>query len=498
MTSLSVLAKMFGLVQTSLLAFYFGASGFMDSYYIALSISNLCSTAGQTAIEASLLPEIHQIYDLEDGNAAKGLISVAFWFLSLTSMVLITILGIHRKEIISVFANGFDETRSVFASKLLLLFLPLIFLRLMKSVYDTWVLFRQKYILPSVLENITKILPIPFLVLLIPYGGINVVPLVLGGTYGIVLCYGYYVEKNEFPFFLQYRSLTRLLKIFQNVLLCLLTTSANLLYVVTDKYFASFLHVGAVSEMSYATLLFQTPLIILSPVLLLFLAKISESKTPVKLLENALDVALTYMIPVSMALCCMSIKVVDLLWGYGAFNSDSVFMTGICLMIYSLSLPYAFCCNAYVRYGQSIGNLRQITIISYIGGFVNIILDIFLGEIWGLPGIAFATSSVILITFFIYSVVFLKGFSSCNYLLKKQVKNLLLGLIWFCGINLLSKKLWFMEGSITHIIVVIIICIFHFVIAERLHILDNIPEKWMPSDFWALAKIKFSIFVKRS
>lgn len=170
--------------------------------------------------------------------------------------------------------------------------------------------------------------------------------------------------------------------------------------VYTDLFFASFIPQAA-SALGYAGLLVQTPLGILSNMLLVPLLPIfarladpndwGELKQRIR--QGLLLTALT-MLPLASLMIVLAMPMVRVVYERGAFNaSASEFVTSI-LMAYGAGMFVYLGRDVLVRVFYALGDAQTPFRISIFNIFLNAILDFLFINLWGAPGLVLATVGV--------------------------------------------------------------------------------------------------------
>lgn len=174
--------------------------------------------------------------------------------------------------------------------------------------------------------------------------------------------------------------------------------------VYTDLFFASYIPQAA-AAMGYAGLLVQTPLGIISNVILVpFLPIFSRLTDPEnweelkdKIRQALIFTALT-MLPFSALMVTLALPIVRVVYERVAFNQEaSQFVTPV-LMAYAIGMFVYLGRDVLVRVFYALGDGETPFRISIINIFLNVIFDYLLVNVLGAPGLVLATVSVNLIS----------------------------------------------------------------------------------------------------
>jgi len=175
----------------------------------------------------------------------------------------------------------------------------------------------------------------------------------------------------------------------------------------TDLFFASFIPnaAAAVSAMGYAGLLVQTPLGILSNVILVPLMPIfarladpqnwSELKQRIR--QGLLMTAIT-MLPLSALMIALALPISRVVYERYAFKLEDSYLTASVLIAYSVGMFVYLGRDVLVRVFYGLGDGDTPFRISIINIFLNAVLDFLLVKPLGAPGLILATVCVNLIS----------------------------------------------------------------------------------------------------
>ena len=170
--------------------------------------------------------------------------------------------------------------------------------------------------------------------------------------------------------------------------------------VATDLFFASTIQ-GAAAAMGYAGLLIQTPLGIMSNVILVPLlpmfARLAapENWTELKgrIRQGLLLTALT-MLPLGALMIALAVPIVQVVYERGAFKPQDTLFTASLLVAYSVGMFVYLARDVLVRVFYALGDGETPFRISIANIFLNAILDYLLVKFFGAPGLVLATVGV--------------------------------------------------------------------------------------------------------
>jgi putative peptidoglycan lipid II flippase len=179
--------------------------------------------------------------------------------------------------------------------------------------------------------------------------------------------------------------------------------------VITDLFFASFLpNAGAaIASLDYANLLVQTPLGILSSMILVpFLPIFSRLTDPEnwgelkQRIRQGLFVTAIAMLPLSALLISLSSPIVRLVYERGAFRSEGSQLVANVLVAYAIGMFVYLGRDVLVRVFYALGDGDTPFRISIVNIFLNALFDFLLVKPFGITGIVLATVCVNILSVF--------------------------------------------------------------------------------------------------
>ncbi|WP_313887474.1 murein biosynthesis integral membrane protein MurJ [Nodosilinea sp. LEGE 07088] len=180
------------------------------------------------------------------------------------------------------------------------------------------------------------------------------------------------------------------------------TLSSGMLQInlFTDLFFASFIP-GTAAALSYANLLVQTPLGIISNVILVpFLPLFARLAAPenwpelkTRIRQSLLFTALT-MLPLGAMFVVLALPIVRVVYERGAFDQEASNLVTSVLMVYGIGMFVYLARDVLVRVFYALGDGQTPFRISLINIVLNGVLDFFFIRWLGAPGLVLATVGV--------------------------------------------------------------------------------------------------------
>ncbi|MGQ9871894.1 murein biosynthesis integral membrane protein MurJ [Leptodesmis sp.] len=171
----------------------------------------------------------------------------------------------------------------------------------------------------------------------------------------------------------------------------------------TDLFFASFIPnaASAVSAMGYAGLLVQTPLGILSNMILVPLLPVFSRLTDPndwpalkqRIRQGMLMTTLT-MLPISALMIALALPISQVVYERYAFTKEDAQLTALVLMAYAVGMFFYLGRDVLVRVFYALEDADTPFRISVVNIFLNALLDFLLVKPLGAPGLVLATVGV--------------------------------------------------------------------------------------------------------
>jgi putative peptidoglycan lipid II flippase len=168
----------------------------------------------------------------------------------------------------------------------------------------------------------------------------------------------------------------------------------------TDLYFASSIQ-GAAAAINYAGLLVQTPLGIISNVILVPLFPLfsrlaaPENWTELKArIRQGLFLTALTMLPLGALAIALAVPIVRVIYERGAFKSEASQLVASLLVAYGTGMFFYLARDVLVRVFYALGDGNTPFRISIVNIFLNALLDYLLVSRFGAPGLILATVGV--------------------------------------------------------------------------------------------------------
>jgi len=345
-------SKVFGFFREMLTAFYFGAGVVKDAFNVSQAIPSRIGSAFFGAINSSLVPYlIHLRTDEGEEAFWKAYYSIYRWLVTLL-LVFTALMMILPQPFIAILAPGFynDPQR---------LSLTMFFIRFTALIFLFQVLSSMQITLLQIFENFLPQIGINLFssasgVLVLALAGVlhGATPTTLAisalttgfVTFGIAYW-------TALPYKANLKSSGLWNKYVSDYLKFLLPVLAGQVIVISftlvDQLIASFLPVGNISALNYASLLYNLPITLFAvPITSVLYPTISNASANMDWSEQARTVGrgiqLIWLIvlPSAVGLATLSLPIVKLVYMRGAFDITAATLTSGALLFYALGIPF--------------------------------------------------------------------------------------------------------------------------------------------------------------
>lgn len=486
-TILTMAGKVMGYGRTLLVAYLFGATAFVDAYYVANGAIAFLAGTVQNTVEAAILPKLIQ----SDEDTARNLFGYVVRVLIIGILLIAVLMLLFPESFIRIFARTFDAQRISYASDMLKWILPYGISVIALGVMTVWANYKERFALGNTVTVFSNIFSITALLLLFPILKNYALPAFQSVSFTILALLMFCILRDipltphgDIP--CEFRR-----RVGRDTLYCVVASGAGLIYTLVDRYFASSLPVGNVSAISYAQLIFYQPMGFMGSAMSVYLVRASDAvkedaTNGDRQLFTALFMAWSYFFPAAILLSALSGPIVKILLGYGAFDARAVALTTPCLTVMGLGIPIIVWNMIISKYAQALGRLRLLTIWSYVGIIGNVILDWMLVKKYGAPGLCVAT-----VIMWGVSTVFFMLMLAPKIVLNLFRSLLLQTLIVICW----GLPLWLLSTHWLYLSAIAggIIGLLHMILCEKLGLFDKIPEEWRPLSIVMIILTKINV-----
>lgn len=395
-------AKGLGFIRELVLANYYGTSYVSDVFVAVQNIPAIIFTVFGTAVTTGFIPLYTEIKIRKNKKSADTFANNVFNIFLLLSIVL-SILGIvFSKQLVKLFAGGFQEDAFILCNQFTKIIMPTCIAIILVYMYNSYLQI-EGYFNQNSLMNV-------------PYNLIQIVCIAIGfyigNTYilavGLLfasfgqLIYLQILIKKRTDFkhrrVLDFKdsNIRRMLILVGPVFI---STGVNQLNSIVDRSMASGLVEGSVSALNYSSEVANmvTQVIILSLTTILYPKMTELFAKNNKTEKNSftltyINVVSLLVLPLAALIFVFSKEIVQILFGRGAFNENTVSFVSRALKIYALGIVGASFRDVLNKIFYSMKDTKIPMINGTIAVAVNIGLNILLVKKFEYLGLALATS----------------------------------------------------------------------------------------------------------
>lgn len=400
-TLLATFSRILGFLREMMIAAFFGAKKFTDSFVVAQAVPSILAGLVAGAISSVFIPlyaEWREKYGKEESERFASIllsnIFVILFFVTILSYILSPI-------IISILAPGFNEETKNLAIYLSYIMIPSIIFwgtyGLVAGIFNS----QKSFFIPNLAGVLGNLIFIIFIFFLHKYLGVYV--LAWGSLANVVFQYvvllpylskiGFHL-KWELNF--KYPGLKKVLYLIGPIFI---SQSIGLINMAVDRIFGSYLPEGSISALNYAGRLYQLPLNLFVNALatatytdFAFNAQSEDLSNLKSSMERTLRAVLFFVIPASLGFIFLSKPIVQLAFERGMFDALATKRTSESLIFYSLGLTFMSINTIFVRVFFALHDTKTPVKNSIIALLFNIILNFILIKPLAHMGLALATS----------------------------------------------------------------------------------------------------------
>lgn len=445
----SIAAKVLSYLWEMTLAALLGASDQADAYYMVGSIAAILYPILDLGIWKVFLPTYKTKLVHESSEKANRLADIAITFFFCLSVGLVLFMVVFSKQLVLLIAPGFSPEKKALTAHFLRLAAPAYFLMASCSVIGAILQSHDRFIGSQIREIGTHVSKILFLIICYRFLGIYaaVFAMVVGSIFRLLIQLPFINWEWKFrpDFHFQDPEIVPMIKGLPSVAL---TAAIQHINSLIDRTIASGSASGSIACLNYGARLthvfsgmVSTALGTASyPTMIQYIAQKREDKLR-ELIGNVLGALSFIIIPISVFCIVFSRQIVTVAFQRGAFDAAATQLTAKVFAGYCIGLLFTgaatIVSNIFYGYGDTKITLR----ISELNILLNIVFNLIFVRIWGVPGLAIATSLSAIICL-IVRLFCLKRFLVMDYrpLVRENLKLLLLAVVSVTAAFLLFER----------------------------------------------------------
>lgn len=435
----TITAKVLGFGRELVLASSYGASMYSDAYITAMNIPLVVFASIGTTLGTVLIPMYFKVENTLGNRESLKFINNTFNIV-IVVCVLMSIVGIIFTEpLVKIFAVGFSgKTLDIAIDFTKITMISLVFTGL-SYLMTAYLQIKGNFTTPGLISVPKNIVIIGSILLSIKY---NPYIMIWGTLIGISLEFLFqlpYAIRNGYRYESYINIKDEYIKELAWLILpVLIGVAVNQVNSLVDRTLASTLAEGSISALNYANKLngFVMALFIASigSVIYPMLSKLStdNNKEDFKLsVIRSINSVSLLVIPISVGAIVLSKPIVKLLFQRGEFDDRATYMTSIALLMYSIGMIAFGLRDILGKVFYSLQDTKTPMINGAIAMIMNIILNIILVNLIGLPGLPLATSisSIICIILLFNSLKKKIGDFGQTDIIKTTIKSIIAAIV---------------------------------------------------------------------
>lgn len=396
---INIVARIFGFLREMVIGFQYGSTNYSDSIFTAYTIPNFLYLAVGGAFTTAVI----SIYNRETTDKAL-FVKQSFTIVLITTTLLTAVMMFFTDSLLQLFYQGKKEMEGellTLTEQLFYWMMPSSVLLVLSSWYSGLLNVNDKFHLSSfaiLIYNASFLVIAVVLSYFVGAVGYGISALVSAAIMVFFLIIGYRRLKTH-PVGISFKHTLSTQQLWLMVLPMIIGGATIQLYALLQRLFATGLSDGAISAVNYASRLMQFPQAILITAVTTVIYPILSRKEAEKdisgirtLYSKGLHYLLLLLLPVTVFSYFYSENLVQVVFEYGNFDTNSTALTAPILAIFVLAM-YFLAANMYItRFyyakGDSIAPV-VFSIINVLG--INILIMMLFVDKYGPSAIAWGT-----------------------------------------------------------------------------------------------------------
>ena len=426
-----IISRVLGYIRDVLIAIYLGSGPIADAFFVAFRIPNTFRRLfAEGSFNAAFVPSYSS--ELTIGKEkAKGFANDVFNFLMLGLLILVIVIEILMPGFVYLIAPGFyeDPNKIELTTLLTRITFPFLLFISLASFFSAILNSHNKFAVAAAAPIILNLILISIIFLAKKSSDELVVYLSYGvSAAGLLqLIFVYFYAKKFFTPVLDFKlKVTKKIKIFfEKFLPGIFSSGVTQINILVGTIIASF-QASAVSYLYYADRIYQINLAIagiaIGTVILPNLSRYikTSNKKKINFVQNkSFELSLFLSVPASMALLVGSEQITSALFGYGAFDNNSVQNSANALFYFALGLPAFAIIKIFSTFLFARNNTKSPFYYSLISVLINITISIIFFKQIGFIIIPIATT----ISSWINAILLFIKLSENNFFKLRNILN---------------------------------------------------------------------------
>lgn len=406
---IGILAKITSFIAEAIMAAYLGTTYQSDAYYMVSSIQAVIYPMLSVGIWKVFLPLYKEKIAKGHEQQANELTNKSITFFSIISFLAVGLLILFAAPVVSIVAPGFEGATRLLCIKLVRISAPMYFFIIAAAIYASILQANNRFLGSQIREVASHIPIIITAVVFYKFFGIEAmaVALVIGGVLRLAVELPFvnwgYKYKPNFNF-----KATEFILMLKRLPSAFISEGVTQFNTLIDKAMASTLSEGTVSGLNYGQKLMNVFSGLLSTAIatalypqMIELIALKRERELSKLIVKIINIFCVLMLPVTIACILFRMELVSAVFQRGSFTKESTALTSGVFALYCVGIFFIACNTVVTNLFYGYGNTKTPMIISILNLVVNVALNLTLIRIFGVNGLALATSLSAFITFFV-------------------------------------------------------------------------------------------------
>lgn len=387
-------------VKEAVVARYFGVSAYVDAYTVAVTTPINLFAVIALAIQPIVIPIYSKLLINNGEKSANEYICSLISIIGVFSFAFIVLFEIIASPIVYLFAPGLDPETYQLAVSLLRITLPTVFFTLLDRVFIGVLNVHKQFIFPSLSVYFLNSCVIVLIVLFHHQFGIIAACLgqVIGSIFQIVFLIFFAKKYIHYFFKFDFRD-ESIKETGKNIIPIIWSTSIAELDAIVNRAVASFLFVGAISSLGFATKINTVLMTFFTSAIATIVYPLyaeSSAKNNISQLNDRVNTTLSiysfFLLPLMLGILCLKRELITVAFARGAFDVEAVELTQSLLGCYSIGIIFLAFRETITKVFYAMYDTKTPAKNTTFGLIINILLNLLLPLVFGAQGIALATS----------------------------------------------------------------------------------------------------------
>ncbi len=471
---LSIISAMLALlsfVKEAVFANFFGISDVADAYTVAIQIPEILFAVVWEAIHAVIIPLYTEKLQIGGKSEGKKFISNILIIVSFISLCCIFLGEMICSTIVRLFSPGLSAETHALAVGLMRWIFPMLFFEGIIRVCTGILNVHNQFLIPKLLTAVRNVGVIVFLILLSNKFGVYAAA--FGVLFGIIIesiliaFSAFKREKFVLSLDLKDPALKKAIKMVLPLIVGIGVTEINQM---ADKIVASFLDVGSIASLNYASKLSSIiQVVLLSNIATVLyptfasLASKNRKEEVIGTYTKAINICTLICVPMIVGGFLLKDNIVFLAFARGAFDNNAVTEVANLFSFYLFTCLFSTLIGISNKIFASFCDTKTTAINSAIGVTINIVLNIILSKYMGALGLVIATLIASIVMCVRLYVLINKKIYKCQTkrILSVMAKCLTSGLLMYLCLFVLKEILLnkLLNGTMFYQVIYCAICV---------------------------------------